>query len=201
MRIDNRITRCVWDPEYPVNTAWDFGYSGFTVIIFFQLIGRQIYCIDYIQMSREPLVYYFKFVKSKPYTYDKHFVPHDAAMHDYEQGNSRLQAAQKHGITFSKVDWDSIDNGINVVMETLDRVWIDDTRCLQLVKCLDEYKRQWNEKQGCWSNKHVENDQTHGADAFRMLCTGLRQNSMQGPTDEWVKSMEDRHRPSFSSYS
>lgn len=197
MRIDNRITRVRYDPEYPVCTAWDFGYSDFTCIIFFQFIDRQVFIIDYLQMCREPLSWYLKVVNSKPWDYDKHFVPHDAATHDYETGNSRSQAAHKHGITFTKIDWDSLDNGINLVMENLDRVWIDEFRCVQLIKCLDEYKREWNDKIGGWSNKPLHNDASHGADAMRYLCMGLKLLSIKLPDESFIKAMELKHRPYF----
>ena len=200
MRMDNRISRVAYDPEHPVCTAWDFGYGDYTVIIYFQVIGRNIFIIDYLQMCREPLTWYFKVINSKPYDYERHFVPHDAAVHDYEHGLSRIQSAQKHGITFTKLDWDSVDNGINLVMETLDRVYIDEHKCSQLIKCLDEYKREWNDKAGCWSNKPVHNDYSHGADAMRMLCAGARLSNIKSPDDRWVKSMQDRHQPRFSKY-
>jgi phage terminase large subunit len=48
--------------------------------------------------SSEPLTHYLHIVKSKPYTYGKHIVPHDAAAHEYSTGLSRIEVARNHGI-------------------------------------------------------------------------------------------------------
>ncbi len=49
---------------------------------------------------------------------------------------------------------------------------------------LDTYKRQWNDKHGCWGSKPLHNAASHGSDAFRMLCVGLSQINRIGMTAE-----------------
>jgi hypothetical protein len=55
----------------------------------------------------------------------------------------------------------------------LGRCWFDDLKCSKGIQCLDNYIRDWNKSNGCWSNKPKHNQASHGADAFRMLAVGL----------------------------
>jgi hypothetical protein len=65
-------------------------------------------------------------------------------------------------------------NGIMKVKATLPAVVIDKDRCAVGIKHLENYKREWDAKLGCFKNREVHNEASHAADAFRMLCTGLR---------------------------
>jgi len=173
-RMDGRISRVYHEPELPVHTAWDLGYGDSTAIWFFQLSGKEIHLIDYYENSGEALTHYFKHLKEKTYSYGKHLVPHDAAVHEFSTGLSRVEVARNNGIAFSVVPNLEIDVGIDAVRNILNRCWFDEQKCLGGIKCLDSYRRSWNEKQGCWASNPLHNASSHGADAFRMLAVGMQ---------------------------
>jgi hypothetical protein len=47
------------------------------------------------------LTHYLQYLKNKPYTYGRHLVPHDAAVHEYATGLSRVEVARNHGVLFT----------------------------------------------------------------------------------------------------
>lgn len=75
-----------YDKTVPVFTAWDLGFNDSTCIWFFQLVGKEIHLIDYVEGSGESLAHWLGVVKSKPYTYEKHLALHDVMAHEFSSG-------------------------------------------------------------------------------------------------------------------
>jgi hypothetical protein len=63
--------------------------------------------------------------------------------------------------------------GIDAARNLLSRCWFDEEKCSKGVSALDAYKKEWNDKHGCWSSRPLHNFACHGADAFRMLAVGI----------------------------
>ena len=61
---------------------------------------------------------------------------------------------------------------------TLNRCWFDEVKCTNGIKA-ENYKKEWNDRHGCWSSKPLHNFASHGADAFRMLVIGIRKVSVK----------------------
>ncbi len=75
---------------------------------------------------------------------------------------------------FTVVKNETVDEGIdNAVRYMFPRFWIDETKCAKGISALDNYRRQWNAKQGCWGSKPQHDDNSHCADSLRMLACGL----------------------------
>lgn len=190
-RMEGRIVRVYHEPELPVHTAWDLGYGDSTAIWFFQCSGKEIHLIDFYENSGEALTHYLKCLKEKEYSYGMHLVPHDAAVHEFSTGLSRVEVARKNGIVFTIVPNLEVDVGIDAVRNILNRCWLDSQKCSAGIKSLDTYRRAWNEKQGCWASNPLHNASSHGADAFRMLAVGLQLVSNRELTPE---ELEKLHR-------
>lgn len=173
VRLEKRIGFVPYDEAIPVYTAWDLGYNDSTAIWFVQVIGKEIHLIDYAEGSGESLAYWLGFVKSKSYVYEKHLAPHDILAHEYSSGMTRQASARKMGMNLIAVPKVELIPGIDVVRGILNRCWFDERKCSQGIKCLENYKKEWNNRQGCWASHPLHNQYSHGADAFRTLATGL----------------------------
>jgi hypothetical protein len=197
-RMDGRVTRLYYDPELPVHTAWDLGYGDSTAIWLFQMEGQEIHLLEYIENSNEPLTYYLKVLKSKDYIWGKHLVPHDAKAHEYGSGLTRVEIARKNSFSFTVVQDLSLDEGIDAVRHLFNRLWFDETKCTKGIVALENYKRQWNKTQGCWSSHPLHNDASHGSDAIRTLAVGLRSiTNEETITDAEAERMYERYNPRF----
>lgn len=189
VRKEKRICRIYHDPCTVVHTAWDLGYGDSTAIWFFQVCGKEIHLIEYYENSGEPLTFYLKLLKDKAYNYGKHLVPHDAGVHEYSTGLTRIAVARNLGVTFLQVPDLGVDEGIDAVRNMLHRCWFDEEKCSSGVRALESYRRQWNERHGCWSSHPLHNQASHGADAFRMLAIGLKRVEDKGMTAEELEKM------------
>lgn len=170
-RQQGRIRNVYYDANVPVHTA--LGYNDSTAIWFF---------------LPEALTHYLQYLKSKSYSYGKHLVPHDAAVHEYTTGLSRVEVARSHGINFTVVADISINEGIDAARNILNRCWFDEVKCAKGITALESYKKQWNDRHGCWSSLPLHNFSSYGADAFRMLAVGIGKLASKGlSVEEWRK--------------
>lgn len=136
---------------------------------------------------------YLQYLKSKAFNYGKHLVPHDAGVHEYSTGLSRVEVAKSHGIHFTVVPDISINEGIDAARNMLNRCWFDETKCGKGIIALESYKKQWNDRHGCWSSHPLHNFASHGADAFRMLAVGIGKLVSKGLSAEEWKSLRQQY--------
>jgi hypothetical protein len=191
-RKEGRIRRVYYDANVPVHTAWDLGYNDSTAIWWYQLCGQEIHLLEYYEHNGEPLSHYLHIVKSKPYTYGKHIVPHDAAAHEYSTGLSRIEVARNHGIAFTISPDLALIDGIDAARNLLNRCWFDEVKCASGIKALESYKKEWNDRYGCWCSKPLHNFASHGADAFRMLAVSINKLASKGLTAEGWRVIRNR---------
>jgi hypothetical protein len=185
-RQQGRIRRIYYDANVPVHTVWDLGYNDSTAIWWYQICSQEIHLLEYYENSGEPLTHYLQLVKSKPYTYGKHIVPHDAAVHEYSTGLSRVEVARNHGIAFTIAPDLALIDGINAARNLLNRCWFDEVKCDSGIKALEGYRKEWNDRYGCWGSKPLHSFASHGADAFRMMSVSLSKLNNKGLTaNEW----------------
>lgn len=197
-RMDGRITRVPYDPQIPVHTSWDLGYGDSTSIFLFQISGKSINFIEYIEDSGKPLTDYFKILKEKKYVYGSHLVPHDARHHEYGSGLTRIEIARQNGFHFTVSKDIRIDEGIDAVRYLFSRFWFDEKKCEKAIDALDNYRRSWNANTGSWGSKPCHNEFSHCADALRTLACGIEMMTEEIVTDRDVERMMDRERPRFT---
>jgi hypothetical protein len=181
---EKRICAVPWDETLEVHTAWDLGFDDSTAIWFFQLAGREIHIIDYFEASGEPLTFYLKMIKERPYLYGKHYVPHDAQVREYSTGLTRIETALKVGIHLTPVPKLSVHEGIDAVRTTLGKCYFDEKKCQKGLKCLESYSKEWNASLGAFSDSPRHDEHSHGSDAFRYMCIAINGIATRGSMTE-----------------
>jgi hypothetical protein len=194
-RNEERICHVPYDEALPVYTAWDLGYNDSTSIWFFQVYGKEIRLIDYVEGSGESLSHWLGVVKSKPYVYEKHLAPHDVMVHEYSSGMTRRASAAKMGMALVPVQKTELIPGIDAVRNMLNRCWFDERKCSIGIKALENYKKNWNSRAACWASDPLHNWASHGSDAFRTIATGLHyikgQQSQIDPDRQALEPFKD----------
>jgi len=164
-----RITSVPHDPNIQVFTFWDLGIGDAMSIWFCQRVGKELHFIDYYETSGEGMAYYAKLLKDKPYTYNRHYMPHDAESREIGTGKSRRDVAEALGIRPIDVvpRGEHVDDGINAVRAMLPRCWFDEQKCSQGINALKSYRKEWDEKRGEFKDKPLHDWSSHCADALR----------------------------------
>lgn len=186
-RAEGRIGKIPYEDNLLVHTAWDLGFNDSNAIVFFQVYSKEIRIIDYEEGSGESLAHWIKIVNSKPYNYGKHIAPHDIMVKEYTSGMSRQSTGRNLGINFLAAQKTELIPGIDAVRSILPRCWFDEKRCAKLIKALDNYKKDWDERNACWRSQPLHNWASHGADSVRTLVTGLHYITNQASPAEIQK--------------
>jgi hypothetical protein len=168
-------------------------HNDSTAIWLFQQAGQEIHLLEYYENSGEALTHYLQHLKSRPYSYGKHLVPHDAAVLEFSTGLSRVEVAKNHGIYFTVIPDIGVNEGIDAARNILNRCWFDEEKCSKGIHALENYRKEWNERQGCWASQPLHNFASHGADAFRMLAVGIGKLATQGLTAEGWKALRQKY--------
>jgi len=172
---ENRITTVPIYEGANVNTAWDLGIDDSMTIWFYQTIANQIRLVDYYENSGEGLAHYAKVLQDKGYLYGKHTAPFDIAVRELGTGKSRLEVARGLGIKFDVAPNLSIEDGVSAVRSMFSECWFDANKCVRGINALKNYKKDWDEKNKVFRNNPKHDWSSHGADAFRVLAIGQKQ--------------------------
>lgn len=166
-RLEQRIGNVNYEPRSVVNTYWDTGYGDSTAIIFAQDVGSEFRIIDYYEASGEALAHYAKYLQSKDYVYGMHYFPHDAGSGSIHSGTTLQKLAIELGLKVVVLPRDDIDVGIEKARALLTSCYIDEKKCMRLIKCLENYTKRYNDKLDVYSNTPLHSWASHGADALR----------------------------------
>ena len=178
-REEKRIILFNHDRANLVHTAWDIGVGDSTAIWFYQVSGVQIHIVDYFEAHGEGLPYYVALLRKKEqqygYQYGDHYAPHDIRNREFGSGDSRLETAKKLGINFRIVPGQSVEGGIERVRQVLDKSYFSQDKCRDGILCLENYRKDYDEKNRAYKQRPLHDWTSHGADAFRYLALSLKQ--------------------------
>lgn len=200
---EDRICHVPHQRQKKVCTSWDVGYNDETAIIWFQCIGQEIHIIDYYENRQREAAHYAKILSDKPYTYDRHFAPHDVCAHQKGDGLELRSIYANLGLDFTVLTLDnirSIVEGIECARSLFPRCYFDSVKCKMLVQALENYRQEYDKKREYYSNKPVHDKFSNASDAFRYLTIGckLYMYSDRGVSDMEYDRMMNREKPRFN---
>lgn len=191
---EGRITSVPYDQFLPVNTFWDLGIDDAMAIWFVQM-GREIRVIDYLEAEGEGIQYYVQELKNRNYLYDKHYMPHDVAVRELSTGVARKQTFEGLGLKpIITIPALGIADGIQAVRSMFSRCYFDKDKCKEGLRCLKNYRKEFDDKRNCFKNQPLHNWASHGSDAFKTLAIAHR-NLITTP-----KRREERENTSLTGY-
>lgn len=164
MRKQKRICR-IPILDAPVDASWDLGVNDSMAITFWQTVGMERRAIDYYENSGEGWGHYAEVLQRKGYNYRRHYGPHDLEHRMLDlTASTRREKAEEAGIR----PWDVVPRidaemtGIDASRAFLPQVFIDQERCGRLIECLDNFRKEWDDKLGVWKNKPRHDEFSHG---------------------------------------
>jgi hypothetical protein len=173
---EGRITEVPYDPDLPVHTFWDIGFTDDLVIWFAQIHRGEIRLIDYYSAAGQSPESIATVVHAKPYRYGEHWLPWDAVPKTFAaSGKSTVEQLWLLGIKCKIVPNLSVQDGIQAARKMFDRVYFDETLCATGIECLRQYQREYDPDKRIFKDKPLHNWASHGADAFRMLAIAWRE--------------------------
>ena len=178
LRRQDRITRIVKNPSYPVYTSWDLGLNDMMSVWFFQYIHGELYFIDYHESSNEGWEFYVKMLKEKDHNYQTHYWPHD--------GNNRVRGAEVFTdkklagqLGIRPIEVIPVTKSValdirNYCKPTLPLCFFDEEACAIGITHLDNYRKAWDKVGGMYKDSPLHDDSSHGSDGFRTAAVALK---------------------------
>jgi hypothetical protein len=180
MRAEKRICR-IPILEMPVETSWDLGVNDSMSITFWQTVGMERRAIDYYENSGEGWAHYAKVLTERGYHYSRHYGPHDIVHRMLDvTASTRQERAEEAGIK----PWEVVsripdeNTGIDATRGFLAQVYIDEDRCRRLIDCLDNYRKEWDEKLGVWKDRPRHDEFSHGYKSLETFAVGNPTSAM-----------------------
>lgn len=178
-RDDQRICDLPIIPDLPIHTSWDIGIGDKTAIWIFQRLRNGNYnFINYYENDGEGLEHYVKYLnrfkEMHAIEWGLHFVPHDMRNKEWTSGVDRLSTAKDFGYHMTVVPKKSIEEGIQAARSLLPLCYFDQERCALGIKCLDFYRKKYNESLKVYYDEPCHDRWSHGADAFRYFSIGAK---------------------------
>ncbi|MEH3413990.1 terminase [Phytobacter diazotrophicus] len=186
---NKRIGKLPDNSHLPVHTFWDIGVGDSTAIWFVREVGEEFHVIDYYENSGEGLRHYMKVLKDRGYEYGEHWGPHDIENREFgADAKSRKELAQEgyeidgqiYSMTFNVVPKTGVDTGIESVREILPSCVFDEEKCAEGISHLEGYRKEWDDKRGCWKDKPLHDFTSHGADGFRYFAVAKNNRKQVG---------------------
>jgi len=174
-RINKSIGSYPYNPKEPVFTSWDLGTDDATSIVFWQYTDKRVRIIDYYETNNigyEPII---NFLKTKPYVYKWHFIPHDGSVREQSDASTRLVKLQNLGLgNASLVKRENIGDGINRVIDNLPTTFINEPMTYEFVRKVSLYQRKKNGLTGDYEGP-MHDTNSHASDSLRYLYAAIEQ--------------------------
>ena len=160
----------------PVHTFWDIGVNDTTAILFVQYVDGWFNVVDYYESSNQGVKHYadrlLRVSRDRNFVLGSHFGPHDLRKRSFQTGVTTSETALGYGIRFEEATRkpDRKIDAIEAARVVLPKTRICMKHCRRLINHLDNYRKDWNNKMGCWSDSPRHDEHSNGADAFQIFA-------------------------------
>lgn len=200
---EGRICSVPHDPDRPVFTAWDLGFTDDTAIWWFQVIAGEIHVLEFYEASGKNVAHYASQILGRTvtldivdnelvckmgdfipelehrrhYNYQMHWLPRDAKARTLAaMGKSVIEQLAKALTlaTLSIVPSLSVEDGIQAARMVFHRCYFDADGTEDGIEALRNYQREWNDERRELTDKPKHDWTSHAADSLRMLALAWR---------------------------
>lgn len=174
MVADGRIGHMPWDPDLPVHVVWDLGWNDLMAVGLVQRLRSELRVIEYLEGSAKTIEEWIGELRAKPYRYGTFLVPHDAKNKDIKSGRSVEEIVADYGFEVRVGPREPVETGIRTTRSVFPRLYLDRTRCADLIEHLKRYRRRIDSVTQT-PREPVHDEHSNAADMLRYLAMGAEQ--------------------------
>ena len=172
-RSEGRICEVKHDPDLPVMTVWDIGFTDDTAILFVQIIANEVRIIDTYSSNGQNLAHYAGILSDKDYDYSRHWLPHDAQAKTLAAAGRSVyeQLVKDHDMKNVSIlrNTNTEMQGIMAARHMFPRLWIDQGQ-EDFLSAIGQFRREWDDAKKCFRDHPVHDWTNHFSDALRYLA-------------------------------
>ena len=182
---EHRIGAYPHDPDYPVHTISDIGMDDANSVWLFQVLPGLVRLIGYFEEVGSGMDGMIAELEKRRdafgYQYGAHYMPHDIRVREWTRGGLTrieimLAECKARGLgKVEKVERAYIEDRINGTRRMLAIMQFDEASCSQGIRCLKNYRKEWDEEMGVWKDRPRHDWASHGADSIGGLALFYRE--------------------------
>lgn len=183
-RGEGRVRSVPYVRSAAVNTFWDIGHGDNAVVLCHQHIEGRHRWINAHGKPGEDLSYFVRWLRDTGYLLGRHFLPHDAknvtmAAKSNPLGSNIYEQLVNLGISPSDIEvvprtpdkWAAV----SAARLKFDTCEFDSEKAEPLLNGLAAYRKEWDEKRQCFSERPYHDWASDWADAFLQWAQGWRE--------------------------
>lgn len=180
---ESRVCKVPIMPYEPVYTAWDLGINDTQVCWFFQFNGLEIRFIDCYSDNGKGFAFYLQMLREKNYKYGIMNLPHDGTKRSAETLRSFQDILVGAGYQVNIIPrTNNKVRDIELSRAMFPRCWFDSEKCADGLNALTNYRQQFNETRGVFSDSPYHDWTSNFADAFQVVAHSIPQTNVALPS-------------------
>lgn len=164
---ENRVGEYALDRNLPVDVICDLGYTDDTVLVFFQKHKSHVLVHEVYSNNETEWDVYLDEMESRDVR--DVYLPHDARAKNLQTGRSIVEQTIRRGYRPKLVPDHKLRDGISATRKLLPYVYWNRSLCSGAIEAMKSYRREWDDKLGCFRDRPVHDWSSHIADAIRYL--------------------------------
>jgi phage terminase large subunit len=177
---EGRVKDFDLDPALPVDVVCDLGFTDDTVLVFFQKSFNQILIHEVYSNNEQNWDTYLDEMENR--NVREVYLPHDARAKNLQTGRSIVEQTIRRGYRPRLVPDHKLRDGISATRKLLPYVYWNLPLCSGGIEAMKSYRRQWDDKFGCYRERPVHDWSSHIADAVRYLGVVFSQLTEDAPS-------------------
>jgi hypothetical protein len=174
-RAEGRICHLPHDTHARTFASFDIGVGDQTAIWVFQLIGKEIHFVDFMQCEDSHIGHYMSWLARKPYEIDRIVLPHDARARE----KSSLRTYQDYveqdfhykTIVLERDAHEIL--GVECAWSTFPSCFFDKKLCAEGIESLTFFSRQYDRTHDRYLGKSVHDKHSDAAKSFIYACESV----------------------------
>jgi hypothetical protein len=166
--LEGRVGDFPVDPNYPVDVVCDLGYADDTVLTFFQTLPSGPRIVEVYSNNEMEWASYLDEMDLREVR--DIYLPHDARAKNLQTGQSIVEMTLKRGYKPRIVPDHKLRDGIASTRRILPFIQWHQPLTSGAVEAMKSYRREWDDKVGCYRDRPVHDWSSHTADCIRYLC-------------------------------
>jgi len=165
---EGRIKEIALDPNLPLDVVADLGYTDDTVLTFFQKGPGGILVHEIHSNNEMDWDYYLDEMDSRDVR--DVYLPHDARAKNLQTGRSIMEQTLKRGYRPRLVPDHKLRDGVAATRKLLPFMYWNRSLTSGGIEAMKSYRREWDDKLGCYRDRPVHDWSSHVADCIRYLA-------------------------------
>lgn len=164
---EGRIADFDLDPNLPVDVICDLGFTDDTVLTFFQLHKGNLVIHEVYSNNELEWANYLDEMESREVR--DIYLPPDARAKNLQTGRSIVEMTISRGYRPKIVPDHKLRDGIQATRKLLPYIRWNKSLTSGAVEAMKSYRREWDDKFGCYRDRPVHDWSSHIADCIRYL--------------------------------